>query len=69
MMNMYYRQTFKKTFKSLHSKYTTCNKPEAEMESMVCYHLYWLITGSNNVWTVDKNSQDNEKFTEFELNP
>lgn len=34
-----------------------CNKPEAEMESVVGYHLYWLITGSNNVWAVDKNSK------------
>lgn len=40
----------------------SCNKPEAEMESMVCYHLYWLITGSNNVWTVDKNINNNESL-------
>lgn len=38
------------------------------MESVVCCHLYWLITGSNNVWTVDKNSKHIQQFTEFELN-
>lgn len=38
------------------------------MESVVCYHLYWLITGSNNIWTMDKNSKHNQHFTEFELN-
>lgn len=32
------------------------------MESVVCCHLYWLITGSNNVWTVDKNSKENSSL-------
>lgn len=47
----------------------TSSKPEAEVESVVCWHLYWLIAGSNDVWTVDKSSKDSEQFNRGWIKP